>query len=115
MTTEVSPEAVASRIAQAIAQGRGIEYGSEMPDKEYPGISWSIFGLPETNEIAVTVRAGNLRLGMIAPSTLIHPAMVDRIFGIDVSDQQLAHSLSDQLWAAHSALLIAQAHGSRSS
>lgn len=66
-------------------------------------------GLPGTNEIVVMAAVGTLKLGMAHPSILAWPAMIDRIFGIDVDDQRLALWLSEQLWNAHSDRLIAEA------
>lgn len=40
---------------------------------------------------------GDLRFGMAHRSVLEWPAMIDRIFGIDVDDQRLALWLSEQL------------------
>lgn len=104
-----SPERTAERINTALISKVTIDYGSGFADKEYPEIVWSTYGLPETNEISVVAEVGNLELGIAHVSGLAWPAMVDRQFGIDVSDQQLAFRLSDELWDAHSERLITEA------
>lgn len=109
MTIPESPEEVARRVVDAIAQGNVIDYLAGTTDKEYPEVMWAIFGLPLTREIAVVARVGDLHLAKAAPSTLLLPAMEERVFGIDVSDQILANELSDALWAEHSERLVAAA------
>lgn len=109
MSASESAEAAALRVAEIIGCEQAIEYAAAMPDNDHPGITWSIFGLPASGEIAVLVRAGTLVLGMVAPSTLLVPTMSERIFGIDISDERLAERLSDELWAEHSARLISAA------
>jgi hypothetical protein len=74
-----------------------------------------MFGLIDTNEIAVTVRSGNLRFGIAQSSWLLYPEMIDRIFGMDISDQQLAAKLADELWCKHSSVLTDLAQRTRSS
>lgn len=104
-----TPEEVVTRVQAALAGQSVIDYGSGYTDKEYPEIVWSMWGLPDTNEMAVIAAVGTLELGMAHRSILEWPAMVDRIFGIDVDDQRLAFWLSEQLWNAHSDRLIAEA------
>lgn len=89
---------VIDRLDGAVVRGRAIKFCDESPDNEYPEISWQIFGLTDTNEIAVVARCGELRIGICRESGLLYPAMADRMFGIDVADQQLAMQLSDKLW-----------------
>jgi len=107
--SDESPEQVAARAAAALERQSSIDYGSGFSDKEYPEIVWAMCGLPESNEILVMAAVGTLKLGMAHPSSLAWPAMIDRIFGIDVDDQRLAFWLSEQLWNAHSVRLIAEA------
>ena len=102
-------EQVALRASAALESRSAIDYGSSFADKQYPEIVWSMCGLPSTNEIAVIATVGDLRFGMAHRSVLEWPAMIDRIFGIDVDDQRLALWLSEQLWASHSEQLIAAA------
>jgi len=52
-------------------------------------------------------------LGEAEQSSLLVPAMEERVFGIDVVDQQLANNLSDQLWTEQSPRLIEAIHRSR--
>jgi hypothetical protein len=89
---------VAGRISAAIVRCDAICYGVGIADKEYPEITWERFGLISTNEIAAIARVGALCFGIVAPSRLMYPAMVERIFGMDVWDDQLSRELSGQLW-----------------
>ena len=107
--SDESPEKVAARAHTARADKSAIDYGSGFTDKEYPEIVWCMCGLPATNEIVVTAAVGILELGMAHRSSLLWPAMIDRIFGIDADDQRLAFRLSEQLWNAHSERLVAEA------
>lgn len=111
--SDESPEQVAVRVSAALIGEAAIDYGSGFTDNDYPEIVWSMCGLPETNEIAVIAEVGNLKLGMAHVSSLVWPAMADRIFGIDVDDQRLALWLSNELWEAQSDRLIAEALGVR--
>jgi hypothetical protein len=103
------PEEVAVRIGIALTDEAASDYGSGYADKEYPEIVWSIYGLPDTNEIVVVAEVGSLKLGMAQVSGLLWPAMVDRTYGLDVDDRRLAHWLSNELWDAHSKRLVAEA------
>jgi len=97
-------EQIAVRVIVARSDMSAIDYGAGFADKEYPEIVWSICGLPETNEIVVIAivviaEVGRLKLGKAHQTSLAWPAMVDRIFRIDVDDQKLALRLSAQLLA----------------
>jgi hypothetical protein len=109
MTTLDSAQETAQQVIEAIVIGQVIAYASGMADKEYPEISWAIFGLPITGEIAVLARVGDLRLGRAAPSPLLIPKMSERVFGIDLADHDLAMQLSGELWEELSPRLIAAA------
>lgn len=108
MSTE-SSEQVAVRVGKALTDKSASDYGSGFTDKEYPEIAWSMYGLPVTNEIAVVAEVGSLKLGMTRLSAVLCPAMIDRIFGIDIADQHLALWLSKELWEAHSERLVTEA------
>lgn len=105
-----SSEEVVTRIAHAIEQKRAIPFCDPTPDNQYPQVKWRIFGLIETNEIAVLAECGDLKLAACEESGLLFPPMADRIFGIDVMDQELALQLSDRLWSEYSEQLIAKAN-----
>ena len=113
MIAPETAEEVAARLVEAITGGRAISYDSRIGDKEHPELNWSIFGLPDTHEIVVLAEVGDLRLGEAEQSSLLVPAMEERVFGIDVVDQQLANNLSDQLWTEQSPRLIEAIHRSR--
>lgn len=104
-----SSEEVAVRVRIARIDEAVCDYGSGFADKEYPEIVWSMYGLPDTNEIAVIAEVGSLKLGMTHVSAVLCPAMIDRIFGIDIDDQRLALWLSKELWEAHSERLVTEA------
>lgn len=96
------------RIEKAIKQSDTIIFDEEISDKDYPEIKWSIYGLSNSNEIAVKVYVGALSFYIAEKSQLISPPMNDRMFGLDVSDQQLAAQLSNNLWEKHQKELLAE-------
>jgi hypothetical protein len=104
-----SPEDVANRIAAALVDDKAIDYGSGFKDREFPEITWAMYGIPETNEIVVTATVGTLCLGIADQSNLLYPAMIDRIFGIDISDAVLVEQLTERLWTVQSSRLVAEA------
>lgn len=103
------PEAVVKRLAAAMRREEVIDYGVGMPDKEVPEVTWARYGLIESNEVVVTATVGALCLGIADESWLIYPAMIDRIFGMDVHDVELAAQLAEKLWSTHSDMLLAEA------
>jgi hypothetical protein len=106
--------AVVRRVKEAMQKGHAISFCHESPDHAYPEIKWQIFGLIDTNEVAVTARCGDIRVGIAQESWLSYPLMADRIFGIDVADDQLARKLAAELWKAHSVQLVEAAERVRS-
>jgi hypothetical protein len=90
----------ASRIEQALKENRAVDYGTS-PDNEFPEITWQQLGLFDSNEIAVVARVGTVVVVLKETSALLLPHMQDRVFGIDVADQQLALSLSAKVWEQH--------------
>jgi hypothetical protein len=97
---------VVSQIANALQKGRAIKFCEESPDNELPKIKWQIFGLIDTNEVAVIARCGEFKVGISEASWLLHPSMADRIFGIDQADLPLAHKLTHELWIKNSKKLV---------
>jgi hypothetical protein len=98
-----------SDLQRRIARGEVIQQANDRPDREYPLIRWSQYGVVPTNEVAVTVHCSALAFFAMAPSRLLFPAMADRIFGSDVLDIGLGAELADALWHLHGAELRAQA------
>lgn len=84
-------------------------------DREHPGIQWTVYGLPGTNEIVVCAEVSGKEFYQAAPSRLTYPAMIDRRFGIDVEDNQLAEELSSALWEEHGEELATLIENSRPS
>lgn len=70
-------------------------------DREHPGIQWTVYGLPDSNEVVVRATAAGTHFYKAAASRLTYPAMIDRWIGIDVLDNQLAGELSNALWEEH--------------
>jgi hypothetical protein len=102
------------RLRQLIEDDRTITF-FKSHDREHPGIQWTVYGLPQTHEIVVCATAGGKEFFKSATSRLTYPAMDDRIFGIDVVDNELAEELSLQLWESHGTELkrLADISGSR--
>jgi hypothetical protein len=94
------------RLRHARETDQAIQYCEESPDDEYPEIKWQFFGLVETNEIVTIARCGDFAVAASRPSPLLYPAMVDRIFGIDVSDYDVAMALSIEIWENHQQELL---------
>jgi hypothetical protein len=99
-------EHIAALIIDLVEAGRVVPYGVDVPDNEYDEICWSQYGLIDTNEIAVLVRNGNKVFGAKAQSGLIVPPMADRVWGMDVLDQEIAFELGEKLWARFSEELV---------
>ena len=83
-----------------------IPYYEDLPDRDYPHVKCSIFGVPSTNELYVQLANGCVRFVERVPSPLDFPVMADRVFGIDAVDANVAFALADRLWEQHSTDLI---------
>lgn len=77
-----------------------------MPDREYPQITCSIYGVPKTNELFVRLTNRCISFVAATDSPLSFPAMADRVFGIDVADAQVAFGLAEKLWEEHRSELL---------
>lgn len=108
-TADETPEQVVRRLEKAFSQGHAIDFDNGLPDKEFPEMTWFVYGLHPSNELVVLVSVGMVRLGIAGPSPLLYPWMVDRLFGIDLVDGIAAMELGKQLWEKHSEQLIAEA------
>lgn len=78
------------------------KYIDNSEDKEYPEIKWFCYGAYEENQ-----PAGNLHVWAeykgktykrVVPAATFWPAMVDRMWGIDVHDQQKAFNVSNEIF-----------------
>ena len=74
-----------------------IKYISE-PDKERPDILWEVFGDELTEEIVVVATFDEQCFEKRTRSPISHPPMCDRIFGIDMWDDQLAKDMSNEIY-----------------
>ena len=104
----MSSDEVLEALCLARDAEKAIDYG-KLSDKEYAEITWQRWGLPELNQIVVTAEVGELCLATAAITRLAWPAMIDRTFGIDLDDADLAMRLSERLWSAESERLVAEA------
>lgn len=102
-TSDVDPK---TRLEELIRSNRVVRFYEDIPDKEYPFVTCSIYGARKTNEIFVRLSNGQVSFVGAAPSRLQAPPMEDRIFGMDVLDQQDAFRLAEQLWKSHRAALL---------
>lgn len=96
-TKQESTDAI-RKLADAQLRKQVITFDQGLPDRANKEVLWSLYGLIETNEIVVIARYRDLEFGLAGPSPLIHPGMIDRIFGMDVDDRSFAGSLADALW-----------------
>jgi hypothetical protein len=89
-----------------IAANQVIAFDQDIPDKEYPYILCSMWGVIPTNEIFVRLTNGDVSFVASVVSPLELPSMADRLFGMDVDDANAAGSLADELWNRHKDELI---------
>lgn len=108
MTNDIGKHVV-EQITELLRTKKVIIYGEDFPDNQYSEIRWSQYGLTETNEIAVMVKCGAIAIAAKARSPLLTPAMVDRVWGMDVLDRQLSFKLADKIWESFSDELIREA------
>ena len=85
------------RLKALIAEKTTLHFFSA-EDKEHQNIEWSVYGVPATNEIVVSVTNSISTFFISGDSPLLFPAMADRRFGIDIADSSLAGELSHLLW-----------------
>ncbi len=99
--------AAEARLAKLLRTKDGtIPYHEDMPDKEFPYVKCSIYGAPKTNELFVKMTNGKVTFVEAIKSGLLHPAMEDRIFGMDVLDHNDAFATADRMWEKHRKALV---------
>jgi hypothetical protein len=91
----------AERLDGYIAANQVIVFEPGFPDKEFPYVICSMWGVIPTNELFVRLTNGELSFTDCIPSPLEVPAMGDRRFGMDVDDANAAGALADQIWERH--------------
>jgi hypothetical protein len=104
--TKQSPLDAAQRLAELLRTKGVIPYHVDMPDKEFPYVKGSIYGAPKTNELFVKLTNGKVTFVEAIESGLLHPAMADRIFGMDVMDWNDAIALAERMWEKHKKDLV---------
>jgi|GEM_PF-2801097 hypothetical protein len=67
-------------------------------DKEHPEVHWGVYGDVKTNEIVVIATLEGKKYEKREKSPILHPAMIDRIFGIDIADGDVAARLSNEIY-----------------
>jgi hypothetical protein len=87
------------RLNEAKAAGKAILFGEDLQDKEHAEVTWTQYGLMDSNEVVVVARYRGRSFAIAGPSPLLYPVMADRVFGMDVADEQYAFELSDRLWS----------------
>jgi len=97
---------VAARLEAYLATGQVIEFAHDLPDKEFPYVTCSMWGAIPTNELFVRLSNGDVSFIDCVPSSLEVPAMGDRMFGMDVDDANAAGALADRMWERHKHQLI---------
>ncbi len=100
---------VAEEIKRLVKANKVIVFGTDLPENQYSEIRWSQYGIIETNEIAVMVKCGSKAFAAKAKSKLAMPQMAERVWGMDVLDEELAFKLADNLWESSSGELIREA------
>jgi hypothetical protein len=99
-TTE-PPDDPAARLTVLLKTNKHIPFHVDLPDKEYPYVTLSIYGAVETNELFVKLTNGTSTFVEVVDSPLLAPGMADRIFGMDVSDSDAAFALANEMWEKH--------------
>lgn len=94
------------RLQELLLKKKYIPYHENIPDEEFPHVTCSVYGAPETNELFVKLTNGTVTFVETIESSLLSPPMADRIFGMDVLDSAAAFNLADQMWKKHKAALI---------
>ena len=96
----------AERLETHIAANEVITFEAGLPDKEFPYVVCSMWGVIPTNELFVRLTNGEVSFVDFVPSPLQVPPMVDRRFGMDVDDANAAGALADYIWERHKHELI---------
>ena len=100
-------ESAEARLARLLRANACIVYHDNLPDRDYPDVTCSIYGAPKTNELFVRISKGRASFVAVARSPVEFPVMADRIFGLDVADHAMAFGLADRLWEEHRRELMA--------
>jgi hypothetical protein len=77
---------------------RCIAYFEKITDQENSEVLWSCYGEPDTNQVIVKLEKGNKSFYNAVQSPVVSPPMRDRIWGIDILDEQEAMKLSERMW-----------------
>jgi hypothetical protein len=99
----------AERLAALLKADACIPYVVDSPDHEYRYITLSVYGAPKTNELFIRLTNGEVSFVEAIPSPLIYPFMEDRIFGIDVMDDEAAITHALGMWERYKQALITKA------
>lgn len=107
MNSDKSTLNAATRLNRLLQSKKNfIPYHEDLPDKEYPQVKVSVYGATKTNEIFVKITNSKVTFVEVFESNLLHPAMEDRIFGMDVMDWNDAFARADKMWEKHKAELL---------
>lgn len=96
----------ADRLAALLKAEACIPFIVDSADHEYRYITLSVYGAPKTNELFIRLTNGEVSFVEAIPSPLIYPFMADRIFGMDVMDNQAAINHALGMWERHKHALI---------
>ena len=90
----------AREILEAEKRGAAIKF-FDAQDAEHPHVTWTVYGLLKEQEFGVIASNGDFSVGVKERSRILFPPMGDRIFGMDIADQQLTTEMSKKLWILH--------------
>jgi hypothetical protein len=99
------PKLPDDRLNEKIEQQRYYPY-IESEDKEFPNVKWFVYGLIDTEELLIAVANTTKIFYEVVRSPVYFPKMIDRVWGIDIDDNQVAIEISDKLWKEHKEELI---------
>ena len=96
----------AARLERLLRSKQCIVYHENIPDREHPQVTCSIYGAPRTNELFVAMTNGRITYVEVVKSRLDYPVMADRVFGLDVLDREDAFRLADKMWEKHQKVFV---------
>jgi hypothetical protein len=114
ITAMVANDDAEKRLAKLLRAKGTIPYHENLPDKEHAYVKCSIYGAPKTNELFVKLTNGEVTFVEVIESGLLHPAMADRIFGMDISDSNDAFALAERMWKKYRKSLVLKPGSKRS-
>lgn len=108
-----SEQRAAHAIHSAAQNGRAVVYSKTL-DSKHNGITWTVYGLLDTNEIAVVASIDKFSVGITAESAILVPQIKDRpTIKLSRQDESVMTTLVGKLWDTCGESLVTRAHKDR--